>query len=123
MAPEESRLSPTARRSHHEQPHRSAAEIRRAVPARRDAVIGCYGVTYKPDVNDERESPAWEIVHALQADGYNVRVYDPVVNVGDYVDLDAFAADVDLLAVLVEHSQFAEASNSLDRAGKQMLRF
>lgn len=109
MAPEETRLIPEARRINDEQPKRIAAEVRRAVTAKRDAVIGCYGVTYKPDVNDERESPAWEIVHLLQADGYNVQVYDPVVNVGDYTDLTDFVAKVDILVVLVEHTQFTRA--------------
>lgn len=109
MAPEETRLIPEARRINDEQPKRIAAEVRRAVAAKRDAVIGCYGVTYKPDVNDERESPAWEIVHLLRADGYNVQVYDPVVNVGDYADLTDFVAKVDILVVLVEHTQFTRA--------------
>lgn len=123
MAPEESRIIPTARRINDEQPYRIAGEIRRAVAANRDAVIGCYGVTYKPDVNDERESPAWEIVHSLQKDGYNVKVFDPVVNVGDYADLGSFVADVDLLAVLVEHTEFLDAVGTIDMADKPVLRF
>lgn len=109
MAPEQTRLIPEARRINDDQPKRIAAEVRRAVAKNRDAVIGCYGVTYKPDVNDERESPAWEIVHLLQADGYDVQVYDPVVNVGDYADLSDFVAKVDILVVLVEHTQFTRA--------------
>ena len=109
MAPEQTRLIPEARRINDDQPKRIAAEVRRAVARNRDAVIGCYGVTYKPDVNDERESPAWEIVHLLQADGYDVQVYDPVVNVGDYADLSDFVAKVDILVVLVEHTQFTRA--------------
>lgn len=123
MAPEESRLISTARRINDEQPHRIAAEVRRAVKGDRAAVIGCYGVTYKPDVNDERESPAWEIVHNLQADGYDVRTYDPVVNVGGYADVDSFLADVDLVVALVEHSEFAEALAAGKFEGKQLLRF
>jgi UDP-N-acetyl-D-mannosaminuronic acid dehydrogenase len=123
MAPEESRIIPTARRINDEQPQRIAAEVRRAVAGQRDAVIGCYGVTYKPDVNDERESPAWEIVHSLQKDGYDVRVFDPVVNVGDYADLAAFVADVDLVVALVEHDEFCKAVGGPILAGKRLLRF
>ncbi len=123
MAPEESRIIPEARRINDEQPHRITAEIRRAVAGRRDAVIGCYGVTYKPEVNDERESPAWEIVHKLQRDGYHVRVYDPVAGVGDYADLAAFVADVDLVVALVEHDQFTRALKDDTFGGKPLLRF
>ncbi len=122
MAPEESRIIAEARRINDEQPRRIAAEVRRAVAAKRDTVIGCYGVTYKPDVNDERESPAWEIIHLLQADGYDVRVYDPVVNVGDYSDLADFVTKIDILVVLVEHDQFKRALEE-GGAGKPMLRF
>lgn len=123
MAPEESRLIPTARRINDEQPRRIAAEVRRAVAGRRDAVIGCYGVTYKPDVNDERESPAWEIVQKLRDDGYEVRAFDPVVNVGDYPDIAAFMADVDLVVALVEHAEFREAWDNGRFGDKPVLRF
>jgi UDP-N-acetyl-D-mannosaminuronic acid dehydrogenase len=123
MAPEESRIIPEARRINDEQPHRIAAEIRRAVAGKRDAVIGCYGVTYKPGVNDERESPAWEIVHKLQRDGYDLRVYDPIAKAGDYQDLAAFVADVDLVVALVEHQEFTDALTGKAFAGKPVLRF
>ena len=29
-------------------------------------MIGCFGLTYKPDIDDLRESPAFEIVKSLQ---------------------------------------------------------
>lgn len=123
MAPEESRIIPEARRINDEQPHRIAAEIRRTVAGDRNAVIGCYGVTYKPDVNDERESPAWHIVQLLQQDGYNVRVYDPVADVGDYQDFTEFVGDVDLVVVLVEHQEFVRALGAVGRLEKPFLRF
>ncbi|HEY0117079.1 MAG TPA: nucleotide sugar dehydrogenase, partial [Allosphingosinicella sp.] len=123
MAPEESRLIPTARRINDEQPHLIAAEIRRSVASQRDAAIGCYGVTYKPDVNDERESPAWEIIGQLREEGYDVRPFDPVVNVGDYSDLDAFIADVDLVVALVEHDEFRRALAAGRFDGKRLMRF
>ena len=123
MAPEESRIIPEARRINDEQPGRIAAEIRKAIAKNSGQVIGCYGVTYKPEVNDERESPAWEIVHELQADGYDVRVYDPVAKVGDYQDLQSFVADVDLVVALVEHDQFKKALEVSAFAGKTLLRF
>lgn len=123
MAPEESRLIPAARRINDEQPHRIAGEIRRAVAGQPGTVIGCYGVTYKPDVNDERESPAWEIVHLLREDGYDVRVYDPVAHVGDYADLSSFVREVDLVVALVEHEQFKNGLVGSELRGKRLLRF
>jgi UDP-N-acetyl-D-mannosaminuronic acid dehydrogenase len=123
MAPEESRLIAMARRINDEQPQRIAAEIRRAVATDHSLRIGCYGVTYKPDVNDERESPAWEIVHELQRDGYDARPYDPVVNVGAYASTTEFVEDVDIVVGLVEHSDFQQSLEAGIFAGKMLLRF
>ncbi|MDB9739799.1 nucleotide sugar dehydrogenase, partial [Candidatus Pelagibacter sp.] len=40
--------------------------------------IGVYGLAYKPNVNDKRESPSLEILKRLKEDkGANVKVYDP----------------------------------------------
>ena len=42
-----------------------------------DKTIGVLGVTFKPNTDDMRDSPALDIVPALQAAGANVRAYDP----------------------------------------------
>jgi UDP-glucose 6-dehydrogenase len=38
------------------------------------------GVTYKSNVDDMRESPAVEVVHALEARGAQIRAYAPFVD-------------------------------------------
>jgi UDP-N-acetyl-D-glucosamine dehydrogenase len=38
------------------------------------------GITYKPDVNDLRESPAVQILRHLRADGFDVMYHDPLVH-------------------------------------------
>lgn len=40
-------------------------------------VIGFLGVTFKPDTDDLRESPILQIMANLTAEGYDVRFYDP----------------------------------------------
>ena len=40
--------------------------------------IGVLGLSFKPETDDMRESPAIEIVHAMIARGATVRAYDPV---------------------------------------------
>jgi len=37
------------------------------------------GVAYKPNINDIRESPAFDIIHLLQEKGAEVSYYDPYV--------------------------------------------
>lgn len=100
----ETTLIPTARRVNDAQPGYITRKIRRAVAGITDPLIGLYGVTYKPDVNDQRESPAWHIVRDLEKDGYRVDVYDPVAGIGEAKDLFEFAKGKDALAILVEHA-------------------
>src|SRR5690606_1369707 len=38
----------------------------------RTPVIACFGLAFKPDVDDLRESPALEIAHALKKRGHSV---------------------------------------------------
>jgi UDP-N-acetyl-D-mannosaminuronic acid dehydrogenase len=103
VAPEETALIPTARRINDRMPDTIARRIRRAVAHIPDPLIGVYGVTYKPDVNDQRESPAWEIIHMLREDGYRLDIADPVARVGEARDLAALARGKDALVVLVPH--------------------
>ncbi len=41
--------------------------------------IGVLGLAYKPDIDDTRESPSFEIVRLLEKMGADLRVYDPFV--------------------------------------------
>ncbi len=56
-----------------------------ALNSRRKAVNGCrvliVGLAYKPNVDDERESPSYVLMHLLQERGAEVAYYDPYVPV------------------------------------------
>jgi UDP-N-acetyl-D-mannosaminuronic acid dehydrogenase len=97
-------LIPTARRVNDARPAAIAGRIRRAVAHIVDPVIGFYGVTYKPNVNDQRESPAWEIIRQIREDGYRTDVQDPIAGIDANRDIFAFASGKDALVVLVEHT-------------------
>ncbi len=70
------------------------------------------GMTYKPDVNDLRESPAVRILHRLLADGLDVAYHDPLVNEIEIarkpmtsVDLSPdLLQEFDVVVVLTNHS-------------------
>jgi UDP-N-acetyl-D-mannosaminuronate dehydrogenase len=85
-----------------------AAKIRKAVAHIADPCLAIYGVTYKPDVNDQRESPAWKVVELLRQDGYRLDIYDPVAGPKPKGNPIAFAKGHDALVVLVEHSEIVD---------------
>lgn len=108
VAPDEAILIATARRINDRQPDRVAARIRQSVAHLADPVLAVYGVTYKPDVNDQRESPAWHVIEILRRDGYRVEIYDPVADLRPGGDFFSFLSGKDALAVLVEHAEIVE---------------
>lgn len=73
-------------------------------------VISVFGLTYKGNVDDIRESPALEIYEMLKEDGkYEVRAYDPHVE-KDFVisDLQEAVKGSDLILVLTDHNEFKD---------------
>ncbi len=81
--------------------------------------IGLYGLTYKEDVDDVRESPTLQMLENLErhlAAG-QVKVYDPMVKrdlvPNQYHDFDAFLRDVDLVVILVGHSELKAQMDKL----------
>ncbi len=115
VAPEQTQLIPAARRINDGMPAIIAGRIRRAVANVADPVIGVYGVTYKPDVNDQRESPAWHVIELLRQEGFRLDVIDPIAGVGTVGTLRDLAVGKDALVILVLH-QAAREELSADRA-------
>lgn len=79
--------------------------------------IAVLGVTFKPDSDDVRDSPALDVANRLYTAGADVRVYDPEGNANaaarfprlDYVDsLDAAVDGAELTLLLTEWRQFRE---------------
>lgn len=53
-------------------------KLRELLGALRGKTIAVWGVAFKPNTDDVRESPALDIVHILQTEGAQIRAYDPV---------------------------------------------
>lgn len=97
--------------------------------------IGCFGLSYKPDVDDFRESPAVEVMEYLSkelhltGDGIDFRVVEPFAKELPHELHDAKgvrltttdeALDADLLLMLVDHHVFREIP-ARRRAGKKVI--
>lgn len=73
-------------------------------------VVTLFGLTYKGNVDDIRESPAMEIFEMLEQQGnYQIRNFDPHVE-GDIVtkDIEDAVLNSDLIVVLTDHNEFKE---------------
>lgn len=81
--------------------------------------VGFYGLTYKEDVDDIRESPTLQILRSMERhlSGNLVKVYDPYVK-EDIVpnqmhDLNQFLEAVDFIVVLVGHREIVDIVDQL----------
>ena len=71
--------------------------------------IGCLGLTYKPNIDDIRESPALKITQNLISEGFQVLVADP--NLKEHLDIELINFNLvleksDLVFILVAHKEF-----------------
>ena len=80
--------------------------------------VGLYGLTYKENVDDMRESPTLQLLESQKRHlAPGLKVYDPFIAEdvveNQYHDLDAFLADVDLVVVMVKHDEIKENMEKL----------
>ena len=88
--------------------------------------IAAFGVTYKGNVDDMRESPAMDIIHLLKEAGFEVSLHDPHVISDKYhfVSAEESVADADLIIILTDHDEFKTMNyNQLASKMKQPLLF
>ena len=75
--------------------------------------VGLYGLTYKENVDDVRESPTLQLLEAQKRHlAKGLKVYDPFVKkkIADnqYFDFDEFLNDTDLIVIMVKHDHIKE---------------
>lgn len=86
--------------------------------------VGAYGLTYKENVDDVRESPTLQMLEAMEKHlAPALKVYDPYVkdNIvrNQYHDFDLFLNDVDFVIIMVAHNHIKEKMDRLE--GKVIL--
>lgn len=80
--------------------------------------VGLYGMTYKENVDDIRESPTLQLMEAMERHlAAPLKVYDPYVKTrvfdSQYFDLDEFLSETDLVIVMVGHDQIRKNADKL----------
>lgn len=126
--PEQARLIRTAREVNDAKPEWvidqvkiKIAEFLQANPEKtiKDVTVACYGLAFKPNIDDLRESPALEITKKLAEQGLNILAVEPNITslpVGlEKVQLVNFedSLNTNIKVVLVAHKQFKEKNNNI----------
>lgn len=80
--------------------------------------VGLYGLTYKENVDDMRESPTLQLLESQERHlAPGLKVYDPFIThdvvANQYHDLDDFMNEVDLVVIMVKHTEIKEQMNKL----------
>lgn len=125
--PQLANLIKTARSVNNEKPRFVCDKIAERAKAKNTKEVIILGLTFKPNIDDTRESPAIEIVKLLFASGFQVNVYEPhlhtlpeeilKVGAGHLQSLSEVEnASGAVVAVLVGHEQFKSNNvlNSID---------
>jgi UDP-N-acetyl-D-glucosamine dehydrogenase len=74
------------------------------------AKVALLGLSYKPNVDDLRESPSLIILDLLRKEGANVTIYDPFHIKKEHANSldDALAGDVDAVIIATHHDHYKD---------------
>lgn len=81
--------------------------------------VGLYGLTYKENVDDYRDSPTLQLLECQKKHlASPLKVYDPYVKddivENQYHDFDEFLNDVDIVVIMVKHNEISENEKKLE---------
>jgi len=78
--------------------------------------VGLYGMTYKENVDDVRESPTLQLINILENHlSFGIKSFDPCVSNkianNQYMNFDDFLSDIEVIVIMVAHDHIL---NNLD---------
>lgn len=71
--------------------------------------IVCFGLAFKPNIDDLRESPALEIFHDLKKLGFDVQAVEPNIEKHadiNLINIETALSEGDIIVLLVKHKEF-----------------
>ncbi|WP_292518329.1 nucleotide sugar dehydrogenase [Methanoculleus sp.] len=112
------RMVSTAREVNDSMPNYVLHVVRSLLAGIRDPTISIFGVAYKGDVGDTRESPAFKFIQLAENEGYAIRCHDPYASEFPHPLMDAAdaASGSDCIVVLTDHDCF----RAIEPAGLRM---
>ncbi|TMV47504.1 nucleotide sugar dehydrogenase [Paenibacillus mesophilus] len=118
-APWATPLMATAREINNSMPSFVVEQVEKIASPFQELPVAVFGLTYKGNVDDIRESPALAVVNLLRQRGYQVMAHDPHVH-PDHCPIRLYSAQEALngahcLVVLADHNEFALLDENLLR--------
>lgn len=80
--------------------------------------VGLYGLTYKEDIDDIRESPTLQMLEIMKRHlAVGVKLYDPYIKekitAGQYLEFKEFIEDIDIIVIMVGHRQIIDRQSEI----------
>jgi UDP-N-acetyl-D-mannosaminuronic acid dehydrogenase len=119
--PETTKMITLSRTINDSMPEYVFNKSRKILGTLKDKKVTILGITYKPDVDDMRESPIIELIELIEeVSGITISIHDPYVQDFKYLEKDIYTAckDSDLVILGVNHQLFSDAN--MDRIYKDM---
>lgn len=105
-APETAKIIKLSRDTNCSMPEFVAEHAERLVAGIDNPKIAAFGVTYKGNVDDMRESPAMDIINILKGRGYQVAIFDPHVKNDEFVSCMEACEGADIVLILTDHNEY-----------------
>ncbi|MDG4658133.1 nucleotide sugar dehydrogenase [Ectobacillus antri] len=107
-APELANIIKLSRDTNVSMPHYVVDNVKQLLAGEESPKIAAFGVTYKGNVDDMRESPAMDIIDLLRNEGMHVAAHDPHVVHESLVSAEEAAKDAHMILVLTDHNEFKD---------------
>ena len=104
-APETAKIIKLARDTNNSMPQFVYENVCKIIP---EGKISIFGVSYKGNTGDDRESPAYEIISLLENKGYEIAIYEPHIERENFVDFNEAIEGSNLILILADHNEFKE---------------
>lgn len=120
---EDAKIIRTAREINNRKPKWVIEKIEQAIEEfkqknKKEPIVACMGIAFKPDIDDLRESPALHIAQELNAKGINVLIAEPNVKKHPNLTITEYTeamAKSDIIVFLVAHKQFKDLNIPADK--------
>ena len=108
-APQTAKIIKLARDTNNSMPEFVCENVKKII---KKGKIAIFGVSYKGNTGDDRESPAYEIINKLNSN-YEITIYDPHIKNPDFVNLNEAVKNADLILILCDHDEFKNLDYNL----------